>query len=189
MRGWITGCLLAAATCAWAVEPVQQFAADQVMTIAGRQLNSRVYVDNGNVRQEMQVAGGPPTVSIMNAEKNAVWTLLPGGMYVEHALGQDGDVSRKAWVSAEFRELVGQEAVNGQPCDKYRLKSEQELYYYVNSDSGLPVMMKAASGRVQVEWRNVQKGPQPASLFELPAGLRKMTMPNIPGLQLPGTHP
>ena len=185
MRHWIAGLLALTATWASAVEPVEQFTAEQVMNMAGRQITSRVYVDNGNIRQELQLPGGPPTVSIFSAEKRVVWTLLPGNMYLEHAMADDKDVSRMAWTSREFRELLGQETVNGQPCDKYRLKSDQELLYYVNRETGLPVMMKGMNGRLQVEWRNAQKGPQPAALFQLPPGLRRMTMPSIPGLPLP----
>lgn len=169
-----------------AAEPAEQFSADQVMTMQGKVIHSRLYVDSGNLRTEMQVPGGPLMTSIVNAEKRVVWMLMPGNMYVEHALAQDDDVSRSAWTSSANRERLGTEVVNGVSCDKYRIKGAQELTFYADETSGLPVLMKSSDGKINIEWRNAKAGPQPAALFQLPAGVQKLSMPSIPGLKLPG---
>jgi hypothetical protein len=183
-RGLVLTLWMAAAS--YAVEPADRFSADQVMAIAGKQITSKVYVDKGNMRQEMTVAGGPQMVSIVNAARGVVWMLMPGNMYMEHAIAQDDDVSRRAWTSAEHREPLGQETVGGVVCDAFRIKGAQELTFYADAKTGLPVAMKSADGKVSVEWRNAKAGEQPAELFQLPAGYQKLSLPNIPGLKLPG---
>ena len=105
-----------------AAEPVSQFSADQVMAVAGKTINSRLYVDGGNMRMEMNIPGAPAMSSIVNGEKKVVWMLMPGNMYLEHAVTADDDLSRQAWAGgSENRELLGTEKINGQVCDKYRL--------------------------------------------------------------------
>ena len=172
-----------------AAEPISQFSADQVMTVAGKVVNSRIHVDGANLRMEMVIPGAPPMSSIVNGEKKVVWMLLPGNLYMEHSVAADDDLSRQAWAGgAENRELVGREKIGGQDCDKYRIKGASgEVFFYSQAATGLPVLMVAPAQSVRVEWKNVRPGPQPASLFQLPAGVQKMALPQFPGgFKLPG---
>lgn len=186
MKSFVLALALVAAGSALAVEPADQFSADQVMNMQGKIINSRLFVDRGNLRTEMQVPGGPTMTSIVNGEKGVIWMLMPGNMYVEHAIAQDDDVSRSAWTSSKNRQHVGTEAINGVACDKYLIKSSQELAFYADQKTGLPVLMKSADGKINIEWKNAKAGPQPANLFQLPAGVQKLSLPAIPGLKLPG---
>ena len=167
-----------------AVEPLQQFSADQVMTVSGQQMNSRLYVDGTSLRTEMQMEGAGPVVSIVNGEKQTLWILMPGNMYLEKSVASDDDVSRRAWSGdASNREHLGQETINGQLCDKYRIKADKNsLFLFTHAKTGAPVLMTSSDNSVRIEWKNVKPGPQPASLFQLPAGYRKLAMPALPGL-------
>lgn len=186
MRRLLFSALLVLGLKAFAAQPAERFSADQVMSVQGRQLKGRIFVDGGNMRSETAIEGGPEMVSIVNAEQQVVWILMPGNMYLENAVAQDDDVSRKAWTDADSRELLGSETINGQVCDKFRIKGAQDLYFYANQETGLPVLMTSADGKVRIEWSNAKEGPQPAALFQLPAGYQKLAMPSL--FKLPGMN-
>ncbi len=170
-----------------AVKPAEQFSADQLVNVNGRAMQGRVFVDGGNLRTEMTIPGGPPMVSIVNSAKKALWVLMPGNMYMEKTLDQDEDPSRRAWTRSDQLESMGRETVGGVDCEKFGIKGDGELFYYFNARDGLPVRMRSADGKIQIDWKNAKKGPQPASLFELPAGLKKFALPSLPGgFKLPG---
>jgi hypothetical protein len=112
---------------------------------------------------------------------------MPGNMYMEKLLSQDEDVTRSAWTNPDILEHRGSETIDGTPCEKFQIKSDEELYLFVTAKDGLPVRMISADGRLRIDWKNAKKGPQPASLFQLPAGLKKFALPALPGgLKLPG---
>ena len=180
--------LFAALPALAAFKPADQFSAEQVMNVNGRAMQGRVFVDRGNLRSEMTIPGGPPMVSIVNATKKTLWILMPGNMYMEKTLDQDEDLSRRAWTQTDLLEPMGQETIDGQACDKFRIKGEkQELIYYFTAKEGLPVRMVSPDGKMRIDWKNAKKGPQPASLFELPPGLTKFALPSLPGgFKLPG---
>ena len=171
-----------------AAEPLKQFSADQVMTLSGKTMNSRLYVDGTNLRTEMLVEGAGSMVSIVNGEKKVLWMLMPGNLYMEKAVAMDDDPSRQAWSDNDNRELVGTEKINGQECDKFRLKNaERDMFLYAAQKTGFPVMMVTGDQSIKIEWKNVKPGPQPATLFQLPAGYRKLALPTLPGgFKLPG---
>ena len=171
-----------------AAEPLKQFSADQVMTLSGKIMNSRLYVDGTNLRTEMLVEGAGSMVSIVNGEKKVLWMLMPGNMYMEKSVTVDDDPARQAWAAEDNRELVGTEKINGLDCDKYRLKgTQQEMFLYTAQKTGFPVLMVTGDQSIKIEWKNVKPGPQPATLFQLPAGYRKLALPTLPGgFKLPG---
>lgn len=172
-----------------AAEPLKQFSADQVMTVSGKVLTSRLFVDGANLRSEMNLDGASSMVSIVNGEKQVVWMLMPGNMYMEKSVASDDDVSRQAWAGDDSnREHLGTETINGQACDKYRLTGvEKEMFLYTAAKTGYPVMMITGDQMVKIEWKNIKPGPQPAGLFQLPAGYKKFGLPSLPGgFKLPG---
>ncbi len=189
MGGVVMGMLGWLAMAGQAAEPLRQFSADQVMNVGGRVMNSRLFVDGSNLRTEMQVEGAGPVVSIVNGEKHVVWMLMPGNLYLEKSLASDDDPSRMAWAGDPGnREHLGTETVNGLMCDKYRLKGqERDLTFYTEEKTGYPVLMTIPDQSIRVEWKQVKPGPQPAALFQVPAGYTKLSMPALPGgLKLPG---
>jgi hypothetical protein len=169
---------------------LKQFSADQVMTVGGRQMNSRLYVDGTNLRTEMIMEGAGNMASIVNGEKQVIWMLMPGNMYMEKSVASDDDPfrARRGRVTTATASMVGTEKINGQECDKFRLKgTQQEMYLYTQLKTGFPVLMVTGDQSVKIEWKNVKPGPQPASLFQLPAGYKKLSMPALPGgFKLPG---
>jgi len=72
---------------------------------------------------------------------------------------------------------VGEETVNGRGAVKYQATSPQGKVQYAWLDTKLKFLVKSEDpeGR-SMEFRNIKEGAQPASLFEIPAGYRKMDM-------------
>jgi hypothetical protein len=46
--------------------------------------------------------------------------------------------------------------------------------------------MKSSSGPMSMEYKNIQEKEIPDSLFKIPAGYQKMSMPMMP--KMPGMH-
>ncbi len=164
-----------------ATKPAEQFSADQVMTTDGRVINARIFVDNGNARSEMVIPdANMPTVSIVNKSKRVLYIIMPNNMYMEKTLDQDNDLARTAWSNPDYLKPVGSESVDGVACEKYRMDSDGKAYFfYVNAKNGAPVRMVGSDGRMRIDWKNVKLGPQPASLFEPPAGYTKFGMQGL----------
>ncbi len=165
-----------------APKPLEQFSADQVMQVAGKSVTGKIYVDRGKVRTETQIPGMPQsTVTIVNGPRKVIWILMPGNMYMEKSIETNEDISHAAWTRPDKLESLGKETVDGVECGKYRIRDGgQEITYFISEQDGLPVRMVSADGKVRFDWKNVQKGPQPDHLFELPAGATKMALPNFP---------
>lgn len=76
---------------------------------------------------------------------------------------------------------VGNDTVNGRSAVKYEGVSTkgEKSYYWI--DTKLKCVIKGDSPTGGMELRNIQEGPQPASLFEIPAGYTKFDMGGMMG--------
>jgi hypothetical protein len=88
-----------------------------------------------------------------------------------------GEVSRKE---------VGSDTVNGHPATKYEVTAKvddkvMQIYQWWATDINFPVKTAAIDGSWSMEYRDVKIGSQSDSLFEVPAGYKKMSLPRIPG--------
>jgi hypothetical protein len=150
------------------------YSAEQVILSDNRTRTSKVYVDGGKIRAETTI-GPAHIISIVRPDKNVVYMLMPAQkMYAENPIGDAKDWLTQASGKNTKRELLGTETVQGQRCDKYRVSSEHgAVFFWINKDTNTPVQLESADKIMRMEWRNVQVGPQPASLFEPPADYTK----------------
>ena len=81
--------------------------------------------------------------------------------------------SDKNWGSCT---KVGNDTVNGRSAVKYEGISKDGKKTHIWVDSKLRCVLKTDEGSGGFELRNIQEGPQPASLFEVPAGYTKFDM-------------
>ncbi len=158
----------------------------------------KVYVGKGKMRTEMNTPGGV-MVTIFDPDKKSVWLLdlqqkVAADMRV--LMMQSTVVSKwvgmaLAWGAstqesfkpldpshpcAEFRtatcEKVGTEIINGRNTQKWELTHDLDgkiLKSYQWIDSKLYISIKSQDQDGVRELRNIKEGPQPASLFEVPA--------------------
>jgi negative regulator of sigma E activity len=169
-----------------------EFSADMINTSPMGKLEGKVFFKEGNFRQEMMM-GGQKQITIFRKDKNIVWVLMPAQMmYMEMQAGNQQNMSPVDPDEIEKlgeKVYLGKERVNGYMCSKYRYtfhdKSAGSAMYWISNKFNCPIKIQSqgSSGSMSMEYRNIQEKTVPASLFNIPAGFKKMSMPTMPGMQ------
>ena len=162
-------------------ETWHEFSADMVTTANGQTMAGKIFVTKEKTRVEM-----PQSIMITRLDKKLAWVIMPGEkMYMEHPM----DPTMIAKVSKEMpgeteRVSMGPEPVDGHPAQKFKITytqgSKQESVYQWVGESDIPLKVQSLDGRWTVEYKNLNLGAQDDSLFEVPAGYEKFTMPVMP---------
>jgi hypothetical protein len=175
-----------------------EFSAELVdLQKAGTPSQAKIYLGKDRIRIEPQNAGprGGAAV-IMNYATQTGTVLMPQQhMYME--MPAQAQSQRMSYASAFFRagdvedacgdwqkmghngascHKVGSETVNGRATVKYESTSTNGDVSHFWLDPKLRFPVKAESKNSSWEFRNIQEGSQPASLFEIPAGFTKMDL-------------
>ncbi|MBW2245809.1 MAG: DUF4412 domain-containing protein [Deltaproteobacteria bacterium] len=169
-----------------------EFSADMINTSPMGNIEGKMFFKEGNFRQEMMM-GGQKQITIFRKDKEVVWVLMPAQMmYMEM---QAGSQQNMAPVDPDQidklggKKYLGKEKVNGYMCSKYRYtfhdKSSGTAIYWISDKLQFPIKMQTqgTSGSMSMEYRNIQEKTVPASLFNIPGGFHKMSMPMMPGMQ------
>lgn len=192
--------ILALALAAAAPARAQQFSAEMVMGGASSSNvpPSKIYVSDGKVRLETERAGHSSTI-LIDAHANTFYILLAEQKSYIDANG-GGPMSRMSQafmpidpdnacpqLEAMAKQMkkdaaddftckrVGSEAVNGRDAAKYQGTKANGEVAYAWIDTKLKYLIKSQDQKgVGVQFRNIQEGAQPASLFEIPADYKKM---------------
>jgi hypothetical protein len=171
------------------------FTADMVVTGRGngKELHGKMYAGAHALRMDMEVQPGMESTMIARYDKKVVWMLLPGRReYMEMP------ISPRAGLMATLRDRdakvelhdLGAEKIGQYECEKYRVHSTMDgqessgLVWVGTSGTAKGFIVRVEdekSGSVS-EFRDIQPGEPPASVFELPAGYQKMQMPGMPGM-------
>jgi outer membrane lipoprotein-sorting protein len=170
--------------CVWALFAASAFAldlsSDIVSTSQGHKQTSKMYLQGTKARMEH---GQQPGYTIMRPDKNMVWMVMPDQKsYMEMRFDPSKQPKTGEKVNGEVsRKLIGSETVDGHPCQKYEVtykdkETSQKMYQWMATDIKFPVKTAAVDGSWMVEYRNIKMGAQPDSLFEVPAGFKKMSM-------------
>jgi hypothetical protein len=102
-------------------------------------------------------------------------------MYMEQPL-QNAGGRMQEWNSSmeNAAKKVGTETVSGLKCTKYELESGgHKVTYWISEKISFPVKMEDRNGSMLL--KNIEFGNVPGSLFELPPGYQKFSMPSIGG--------
>ncbi len=172
---------------------LQQMSAEQVIKMpSGKSITSKIYVDNGKVRIDVN-ANGMAMSTIMRPDKKIMYTLMPAQkMVMEIPMTPKDEDSMRAFNTQNLHfEPVGQGIQDGVECDKYKLafSTGRAQIFWINKQTKTPVLMEAEDGSMRIEWHNVVPGPQPAALFEPPTDYKKMSMPVRPMPSSPPVPP
>ena len=143
----------------------------------------KIYIKGDKIRQEFG-PGEEAHISILRPDIQVVWMVMPGQkMYMEMPLTPQATGKMMQMPRDEARmKLLGTETVNGYATDKYETvardngKSSQ-YYLWVAKKLGLPIKMTSPDDSFSMEYQNIKEGGVPDSLFEIPAGYQKMTIP------------
>lgn len=169
-----------------------EFSADMINTSPMGNIEGKMFFKEGNFRQEMMM-GGQNQITIFRKDKEVVWVLMPAQMmYMEMQAGSQQNMARVDPDEIDKlgeKEYLGKEKVNGYMCSKYRYtfhdKSSGTAIYWISDKLQFPIKMQTqgTSGSMSMEYRNIQEKTVPASLFNIPGGFQKMSMPMMPGMQ------
>jgi outer membrane lipoprotein-sorting protein len=165
-----------------------EFSADLISKQAGETLTGKVYVKDDKIRQEFSREGETQVV-ILRMDKGVSWTLMADEkIYMEMPLGMipgDPEIAQKAKDMAE-KQYLGKEKVGGYVCKKYQFiyhdKSIGTLTQWFSKKLNYPLKTehKSPSIHMLMEYRNIREKGLPDSLFEIPPGYQKMSMPMMP---------
>ena len=180
MTRWVAvWCALGMAGTAWAAPVARQYSADMVMEAEGQTVTMRTYMDEGKARSEMELprmpgqqTASPRVVTIVRPDLQKIYVLYPESQAYEEKPLDPRDVQFSvASAPGAATEDLGAEMIDGVACTKYRVTyAEQSMWVWASQADGIPVKMQTADGKTVIRLKNVQPGPQPASLFEIPAG-------------------
>lgn len=181
--------LLAGAAAA-ADRPNVEYAADQLMETANTAMKAHLYVTPTMERRDMNT-GGQKMILITRHDKKVVWNVMPDeGMYMEMKLTDQPPAKDDLSAYKIEQTEVGQETLNGVNVTKAKIVMTHadggKLGGFMwTTREGIMVKMDALSiekgnkDRIKMELTNLQIGKQPASLFDIPAGVQKMDMPGM----------
>ena len=187
--------LAGAAQAAGPTPPQVEYSADSVLETAEASMKGRVYYTPTRERREMVMgSGGEKMLMITRQDKKVAWTLMPSEkMYMETSIAQTGDKTDISQYKIE-QTVVGPETINGISTTKSKIimtgpKGEKMGGFMWTTKENILVKMDAISvdkqqkHRYKTELTNLKIGKQDPSLFEVPAGYQKMS---IPGMFMPG---
>ncbi|MFA5157146.1 MAG: DUF4412 domain-containing protein [Candidatus Omnitrophota bacterium] len=166
-----------------AVALAEDFSAEMVSTTKDGVFQGKIFVTKDKVRME-----APDAVTISRMDKKVVWMLMPKDkMYMEQEIDTSRPMAPTEKVENEIeRKLVGKEAIGGRMTEKYEITYNQNgnretMYQWIASGLTIPVKIAAADNSWVIEYKNINTGSQPDSLFEVPAGYEKFSyqMPSM----------
>lgn len=173
---------LPAAAADW-LRPDAAYSAIRTMRAAGQEITGPLHYDNGKERFEMAMQG-QQQIMIRREDQKRIFMIMPQmGMGMEMPFaGPEAMPSADDYAELQ-PETLGREAIDGEEVTKYRVVSNEGGQSYTvliwATDDGIPmrVEVSTAQGGFEMELSDLQRGPQPAELFELPAGIQMMDMP------------
>ena len=178
-----TGGAIAVAVVLFAAGVAQalDFSADMVTTTRGQRMSSKVFVANDKVRIE---AAGAMTIT--RIDMKVAWLIMPKqGMYMEQPFDPEKVAGTAEKMPGELERVsLGADMVDGKPAMKYRITyttrdDRATVIQWVDVASDIPIKTEAEDGSWSMEYKNLKVGAQDPSLFEIPAGYQKFTMPDM----------
>ncbi len=168
-----------------------EFVADMVMKSPQGTFTGKVWVKGNKMRQEMNMMG-MKHISIIRNDKKLVWNLMPQQRaYMEMAARPGQNFTTEEELKEQGRlKYLGTEKVSGYKCKKYRLipkdPSAPESVMWIANKLKYPIKVVSSGpmGEMEIILKNIKRKKVSDSLFEVPAGYEKMTMPMMmPGMR------
>lgn len=198
--GWV-GVLTLWLAGAGAAQATPEFSATMVQNAPDQEpMTSKLYVSGDAMREETTVQG-QTRIRIHDKSSNTMWLLNPDKKeYVEFSAGQaqaqgapDGEPPLPDEPNSPCQQAasgltctkLGVEEVNGRSAVKWRFtasRDQQQAQWteWFDQDLRIPIRGEGPQGMVR-ELQDIQVGPQPDHLFEVPADYTRIEMPRGQG--------
>jgi outer membrane lipoprotein-sorting protein len=173
-------------------QPKVSFSATRVMNGNGVQMQGKYYYAPNKYRNDMEINGQNMT-TIFRQDLDRVWNIMPAQkMYMEVPVGKFLEQGGATLEGSEFleQEAEGNETINGYRTTKYRVSVRDALggtssgFVWVTADM-IPVkvdMTTQGGNQVTIELSDIEVGPQPDEVFDVPDGYQKLSLGNLGGL-------
>lgn len=176
-----------------------QFSADMHVSHAGgrgESVDGKVYFGGKKIRMDMNSQGHEMEMINDLGAKTSYMIMPQQQMYMEFHAGAMGPMGRQRMPDLkpayDFNnpcanqqgvtcKKLGTETINGRACDKWEFtESSGTQTAWIDQKLHFPIKTLSSDGS-SMEMTNIKEGTQDASLFEVPAGYRKMDMPGMMG--------
>jgi hypothetical protein len=176
--------VLASATSAAAADWLNSdvaYSGTRTLRIGDQEIKGRIHYDHGNERFEWTLAGGRH-ISLRLADSGLLYMIDPDrgvGMQMESPHGIPGP---ELYASLRPEEL-GRESLQGEDVTKYRLvddakrQSNTVLVWVTDDGIALRLLVDGPRGSFESTLSDLERGPQPDELFDLPSGLQIVPAP------------
>ncbi|MFZ2448345.1 MAG: DUF4412 domain-containing protein [Syntrophobacteraceae bacterium] len=158
-----------------------EFSADMVIQPKGDEaMTGKIFVKGDKVRQET-AEEGETQIMIIRPDKKVTWMITPEEKTYMEMPYQAEDKTFEEWTVEKEKKskFLGEETVSDLPCKKYEsVEDGEKTFFWISQRFPFPI--KVEDAEVTMEYKNIKDGPVADSLFELPAGYQKMSMPIIP---------
>jgi len=165
--------------------------------VSAVELSADFIIKNGNQIEEgsMAVKGekyrlqskNKNEYSIFRGDKKISWMIIPAEKaYTEMPF----DPSRQKVISEKLenevsRKLLGTETVSGFSSKKYEVTvknqgKEEKMYQWIAAEINFPIRFSTLDGKATMEYLNIKRSADD-SVFELPKGYEKISIPFPPG--------
>jgi len=170
----------------------KNYSADMETTTAQGSFTSKIFFKDTKMRMERNTQGRK-SINILRPDKKVIWMLMvESKTYMEIQLDMSKqDIQSKLHdpnIKTD-KEFIANEVVDKHPTKKYHLtittdgKKEKSGYIWEATDLGnFPVKYESEDKKMTTVWKNIKTGGVTDSVFELPAGYKKMDMPAMPGI-------
>jgi hypothetical protein len=178
---WLLTALLLLPAAAWPGE----FTASMVVKDGDKVMPGKIYVRDGQMRQEFSDESGQ-TVTVVRPDKKVIWVILPRERtYTELALkphlpGQFIQMPPNAM----HKRLLGKERLQGYETEKYQfaVPGGQELEFqtiWIAPKLGSALKLTSNTRKFSIEYGGIKEGKLSDHLFAVPAGYKKVASPQL----------
>jgi hypothetical protein len=183
----VTAMMIAALVFAWTTSAAE-FQADFIQKHETMEIKGKFYIKNNKMRTDMKMMGQQMSM-ITRMDKNVSWNVQHDAkMYFEMPIPPESDVALRPdeeLAKIAVKKKIGSETINGYACDKYEIifndKSKGKIEQWVSRKLNFPIKIvyHGPAGVMTTEYYNIQSGSVDSSLFEVPRGFQKMSVPTM----------
>lgn len=160
-----------------------EFSAVMISRSGVHQLQGKIYKKGENIRLDISTPEGDG-ISIFRADKKVRWMIMPGQkFFIEMPLSEEELSKTLNWPKDEASmKKVGTEKLHGYDTEKYETTidtgaGKKKVTFWMAKKLGVPIKMESADKSFTQDYQDIKVGGLSDSLFEIPAGYQKMTMP------------